>query len=56
MKKTFHRLALAATFTGLALSTAAAQGNLRDNAGQAISFYGGVDRLAKLVDRVMATA
>lgn len=26
-----------------------AQGNLRDNAGQAISFYGGVDRLATVI-------
>ena len=29
MKKSFHRLALAATFAGLALSSAAAQSNLR---------------------------
>lgn len=33
-----------------------AQGNLRDNAGQAISFYGGVDRLATVVANRKATA
>jgi 5'-nucleotidase/UDP-sugar diphosphatase len=33
-----------------------AQGNLRDTATQAISFYGGVDRLAAVIDRAEATA
>lgn len=33
-----------------------AQGNLRDNAGQAISFYGGVDRLAAVIDAAEAAA
>lgn len=33
-----------------------AQGNLRDNAGQAISFYGGVDRLASVIANRKAAA
>ncbi len=33
-----------------------AQGNLRDNAGQAISFYGGVDRLATVIANVKTAA
>lgn len=33
-----------------------AQGNLRDNAGQAISFYGGVDRLATVIGNAKAAA
>jgi 5'-nucleotidase len=33
-----------------------AQGNLRDNAGQAISFYGGIDRLATVVANRKAAA
>lgn len=33
-----------------------AQGNLRDDVGQAISFYGGVDRFAAVIDRAEATA
>ena len=33
-----------------------AQGNLRDDAGQAISFYGGVDRLATVIANAKATA
>lgn len=33
-----------------------AQGNLRDNSGQAISFYGGIDRLAAVIDREEAAA
>lgn len=33
-----------------------AQGNLRDNAGQAISFYGGVDRLATVIASAKAAA
>jgi 2',3'-cyclic-nucleotide 2'-phosphodiesterase (5'-nucleotidase family) len=33
-----------------------AQGNLRDNAGQAISFYGGVDRLATVIANAKAAA
>ncbi|CAN4271192.1 UshA 5'-nucleotidase/2',3'-cyclic phosphodiesterase and related esterases [Methylophilaceae bacterium] len=33
-----------------------AQGNLRDNAGQAISFYGGIDRLATVVANAQAAA
>lgn len=33
-----------------------AQGNLRDDAGQAISFYGGVDRLATVVANRKAAA
>lgn len=33
-----------------------AQGNLRDNGAQAISFYGGVDRLAAVIDREEAAA
>ena len=33
-----------------------AQGNLRDNAGQAISFYGGVDRLATVIANVKTVA
>lgn len=33
-----------------------AQGNLRDNAGQAISFYGGVDRLATVIANRKAAA
>lgn len=33
-----------------------AQGNLRDNAGQAISFYGGVDRLATVIANARAAA
>lgn len=33
-----------------------AQGNLRDNSGQAISFYGGVDRLASVISNAKAAA
>ena len=33
-----------------------AQGNLRDNASQAISFYGGIDRLATVVANRKAAA
>lgn len=33
-----------------------AQGNLRDNAGQPISFYGGVDRLASVIANTKAAA
>ena len=33
-----------------------AQGNLRDNAGQAISFYGGIDRLATVIKNTETTA
>jgi len=33
-----------------------AQGNLRDNAGQAISYYGGVDRLATVIANARAAA
>ncbi len=33
-----------------------AQGNLRDNAGQAISFYGGIDRLAAVIKNAETTA
>lgn len=33
-----------------------AQGNLRDNAGQAISFYGGVDRLATVIKNAETAA
>ena len=33
-----------------------AQGNLRDNASQAISFYGGVDRLASVIAARKAAA
>lgn len=33
-----------------------AQGNLRDNAGQAISFYGGIDRLATVMQNAQAAA
>jgi 5'-nucleotidase len=33
-----------------------AQGNLRDNSGQAISFYGGVDRLATVIANTKAAA
>lgn len=33
-----------------------AQGNLRDNAGQAISFYGGIDRLATVIANAQAAA
>lgn len=33
-----------------------AQGNLRDNAGQAISFYGGIDRLATVIKQAETTA
>lgn len=33
-----------------------AQGNLRDDASQTISFYGGVDRFAAVIDRAEATA
>lgn len=33
-----------------------AQGNLRDNSGQAISFYGGVDRLATVISNAKAAA
>jgi 5'-nucleotidase len=33
-----------------------AQGNLRDNAGQAISFYGGIDRLATVIKNAETTA
>jgi 5'-nucleotidase len=33
-----------------------AQGNLRDNATQAISFYGGIDRLATVIANAQATA
>lgn len=33
-----------------------AQGNLRDNAAQAISFYGGIDRLATVVANAQAAA
>lgn len=33
-----------------------AQGNLRDNAGQAISYYGGVDRLAAVIARAKEAA
>ena len=33
-----------------------AQGNLRDDATQAISFYGGVDRLAKVISQAQAAA
>jgi 5'-nucleotidase / UDP-sugar diphosphatase len=33
-----------------------AQGNLRDNAGQAISFYGGVDRLATVISNAKHAA
>ena len=33
-----------------------AQGNLRDNAGQVISFYGGVDRLASVIANAKAAA
>lgn len=33
-----------------------AQGNLRDNSGQAISFYGGVDRLAKVIANIKSAA
>ncbi len=33
-----------------------AQGNLRDNAGQAISFYGGVDRLASVIANAKTAA
>jgi 2',3'-cyclic-nucleotide 2'-phosphodiesterase (5'-nucleotidase family) len=33
-----------------------AQGNLRDNAGQAISYYGGIDRLATVIANAEAAA
>jgi 5'-nucleotidase / UDP-sugar diphosphatase len=33
-----------------------AQGNLRDNTGQAISFYGGIDRLATVIKNAETTA
>lgn len=33
-----------------------AQGNLRDNTGQAISFYGGIDRLATVMQNAQAAA
>lgn len=33
-----------------------AQGNLRDNAGQAISFYGGIDRLATVIQNAQSAA
>lgn len=33
-----------------------AQGNLRDNAGQAISFYGGIDRLATVMANAQSAA
>jgi 5'-nucleotidase/UDP-sugar diphosphatase len=33
-----------------------AQGNLRDNSGQAISFYGGIDRLAAVIANARSTA
>lgn len=33
-----------------------AQGNLRDNAGQGISFYGGVDRLATVIENAQNAA
>jgi len=33
-----------------------AQGNLRDNATQSISFYGGIDRLATVIANAQATA
>lgn len=33
-----------------------AQGNLRDNAGQTISFYGGIDRLAAVIKNAETTA
>lgn len=33
-----------------------AQGNLRDNAGQAISFYGGIDRLATVIKNAETVA
>ncbi|WP_221227784.1 5'-nucleotidase C-terminal domain-containing protein [Rhodocyclus tenuis] len=33
-----------------------AQGNLRDNSGQAISFYGGIDRLASVIANAEASA
>jgi 5'-nucleotidase/UDP-sugar diphosphatase len=33
-----------------------AQGNLRDDASQVLSFYGGVDRFAAVIDRAEATA
>ena len=33
-----------------------AQGNLRDNSGQAISFYGGIDRLATVIANARASA
>jgi len=33
-----------------------AQGNLRDNAGQAISFYGGIDRLATVIANAQTAA
>jgi 5'-nucleotidase len=33
-----------------------AQGNLRDNAGQLISYYGGIDRLATVIANAQATA